>query len=172
MSTISNSKIKSILDTIAEFEQIKYIRFHIRFPIIIPSRFDTELLQILNTSKKKILIAIHTNHIDEFSKESEAVIKKLSSLNISLLSQSVLLKGVNDSATTLAELSEQLFDSGIQPYYLHLFDKVQGVAHFDIAEAEAKKIATELMAILPGFLMPKLVREIAGEASKTPISLP
>ena len=64
-----------------------------------------------------------------------------------------------------------MFDVGIQPYYLHLFDKVQGVAHFDLTEAEAKNITLELMAILPGYLMPKLVREIAGEANKTPINL-
>jgi L-lysine 2,3-aminomutase len=83
----------------------------------------------------------------------------------------VLLHGVNDNSAILCQLSEDLFDNGIQPYYLHMFDKVQGVAHFDVDEAKAKVLITEMMARLPGFLVPKLVREIAGEANKTPINL-
>jgi L-lysine 2,3-aminomutase len=90
---------------------------------------------------------------------------------VPLFNQSVLLKGVNDDAELLCQLSEALFDSGIQPYYLHMFDPVQGVAHFDVSENQAKIIVQKMMATLPGFLMPKLVREIAGETNKTPINL-
>ena len=113
----------------------------------------------------------HINHANEVDENVIQAIEPLRTARVPLFNQSVLLKGINDNADILAELSERLFDAGIQPYYLHLFDKVQAVAHFDLTEAEAKKIIIELMAILPGYLMPKLVREIAGEASKTPINL-
>lgn len=98
-------------------------------------------------------------------------IEPLREKRIPLLNQSVLLKGINDHVETLVKLSETLFDHGISPYYLHLFDKVQGVAHFDIDDDKAKVLVRDLMATLPGFLMPKVVREIAGEANKTPFDL-
>jgi len=168
----SDDHLQWLINEIEQVSHVKRLRIHTRLPIVIPQRITPALVNTLSTSRLKPTIVFHINHANEIDQSVIDAIESLRAARVPLFNQSVLLKGVNDSATTLAELSEQLFDSGIQPYYLHLFDKVQGVAHFDIAEAEAKKIATELMAILPGFLMPKLVREIAGEASKTPISLP
>ncbi|SEL19736.1 L-lysine 2,3-aminomutase [Colwellia chukchiensis] len=160
---------------IAEIEKIPHIkrlRIHTRLPIVIPQRITPALVHSLTNTKLKVAIVFHVNHANEIDENVSQAIEPLRAARIALFNQSVMLKGVNDNANTLAELSERLFDIGIQPYYLHLFDKVQGVAHFDTPETVAKQITLELMAILPGFLMPKLVREIAGEASKTPINLP
>ncbi len=128
-------------------------------------------MKTLSFTKLKVAVVFHINHANEIDESVIQAIEPLRAARIPLFNQSVLLKGINDKANTLAALSERLFDIGIQPYYLHLFDKVQGVAHFDISEEVAKKIILQLMAILPGFLMPKLVREVAGEHSKTPINV-
>lgn len=159
---------------IAEIEKISHItrlRIHTRLPIVIPQRITPALVNTLRTTRLKPVIVFHVNHANEIDNNVAEALEPLISARIPLFNQSVLLKGINNNAQILAQLSERLFDIGIQPYYLHLFDKVQGVAHFDLTETEAKEITLQLMAILPGYLMPKLVREIAGEANKTPINL-
>jgi EF-P beta-lysylation protein EpmB len=159
---------------IAEIEKIPHItrlRIHTRLPIVIPQRITPALVNTLRTTRLKPVIVFHVNHANEIDNNVAEALEPLISARIPLFNQSVLLKGINNNAQILAQLSERLFDIGIQPYYLHLFDKVQGVAHFDLTETEAKEITLQLMAILPGYLMPKLVREIAGEANKTPINL-
>ena len=167
----SDEHLQWLIDEIEKIPHIKRLRIHTRLPIVIPQRITPALVNALRTTRLKPTIVFHVNHANEIDSTVTQAIEPLLVARIPLFNQSVLLKGINDSAEILAELSERLFDSGIQPYYLHLFDKVQGVAHFDLTESEAKKITLELMAILPGFLMPKLVREIAGEANKTPINL-
>jgi len=167
----SDEHLQWLIAEIEKIPHIKRLRIHSRLPIVIPQRITPTLVSTLSATTLKVTIVFHVNHANEIDENVRQALEPLRAARIPLFNQSVLLKGVNDNAHTLAELSEGLFDVGIQPYYLHLFDKVQGVAHFDLSEAEAKKITIELMAILPGFLMPKLVREIAGEASKTPISL-
>jgi L-lysine 2,3-aminomutase len=87
-----------------------------------------------------------------------------------LLNQAVLLAGINDDASTLAALSERLFDCGVLPYYLHALDPVAGAAHFDVAEGRGVELVGELRARLPGYLVPRFVREVPGELSKTPIA--
>jgi lysine 2,3-aminomutase len=154
---ISNSKIKSIFEVIENFSQIKHIRFHTRFPIIIPSRFDDELLEIMNECSKKIIIAIHSNHIDEFSEHSETAIKKLSSNGITLISQSVLLKGVNDSSCDLLNLFNKFEDLSIRPYYLHHPDQVKGAMHFYMNLETGRKIYSKLRDKISGWLLPHYV---------------
>ena len=160
-----------LINEIEQIPHVKRLRIHTRLPIVIPQRITPALVSALAKTRLKPAIVFHINHANEINEDVIQAIEPLIAARIPLFNQSVLLKDINDDANTLAELSEQLFDSGIQPYYLHLFDKVQGVAHFDISEQAAKKIILQLMAILPGYLMPKLVREIAGEANKTPINL-
>ena len=150
---------------------IKRLRIHTRLPVVIPQRITTKLVQQLKNTRLKSTIVLHINHANEINKTLCEALEPLRAARIPLFNQSVLLKGINDNANVLAALSEALFDTGIQPYYLHMFDKVQGVAHFEVEEQRAVNIVKETMAILPGFLMPKLVREIAGEANKTPINL-
>ena len=147
------------------------LRLHTRLPVVIPQRITPALVSALKNSRLKATMVLHINHPNEINTTLIEAIEPLRAARIPLFNQSVLLKGINDNANTLATLSENLFDAGIQPYYLHMFDKVQGVAHFEVEEQTAINLVKETMAILPGFLMPKLVREIAGEANKTPINL-
>jgi EF-P beta-lysylation protein EpmB len=167
----SDEHLLWLINEIEQISHVKRLRIHTRLPIVIPQRITSALVNALAKTRLKPTIVFHINHANEIDNQVIQAIEPLINARIPLFNQSVLLKGINDNANILATLSEELFDIGIQPYYLHLFDKVQGVAHFDLTEAEAKKITLELMAILPGYLMPKLVREIAGEANKTPINL-
>jgi len=167
----SDEHLQWLIDEIEKISHIRRLRIHTRLPIVIPQRITPALVKTLSSTTLKVTVVFHINHANEIDESVIQAIEPLRAARIPLFNQSVLLKGINDKANTLATLSERLFDIGIQPYYLHLFDKVQGVAHFDISEEVAKKIILQLMAILPGFLMPKLVREIAGESSKTPINV-
>ncbi|WP_448214203.1 EF-P beta-lysylation protein EpmB [Colwellia sp. MEBiC06753] len=167
----SDEHLTWLVEQLEQIPHVTRLRIHTRLPIVIPSRITDNLVELLSTTRLKPAVVFHINHAQEIDQQVSAAVAQLRQHFIPLFNQSVLLKTVNDNAQILAELSEQLFDNGIQPYYLHLLDKVQGAAHFDVAEQDAINIVNELMAILPGFLMPKLVREIAGEANKTPINL-
>jgi EF-P beta-lysylation protein EpmB len=159
---------------VAQIEQISHVtrlRIHSRLPVVIPNRITKKFVKLLSDSRLKPTIVLHINHPNEINQELIEAIEPLRLARIPLFNQSVLLKGINDKAETLVNLSETLFDAGIQPYYLHMFDPVQGAAHFDVSEKESVEIAKAMLASLPGFLMPKLVREIAGQANKTPINL-
>lgn len=160
-----------LITQIESIPHVNRLRLHTRLPVVIPQRITPALVESLKTSRLKTTIVLHINHSNEIDEDLKDALEPLLVARIPLFNQSVLLKGINDNAKTLATLSENLFDTGIQPYYLHMFDKVQGVAHFEVEEQTAIDIVNETMAILPGFLMPKLVREIAGEANKTPINL-
>ena len=160
-----------LIDKIEQIPHVTRLRIHSRLPVVIPQRITSELVNNLSASRLKVAIVLHINHSNEINSHFIQALEPLRNARIPLFNQSVLLHGVNDNSNILCQLSEDLFDSGIQPYYLHMFDKVQGVAHFDVDEAKAKVLITEMMARLPGFLVPKLVREIAGEANKTPINL-
>ena len=167
----SDEHLQWLITEIEKIPHITRLRIHTRLPIVIPQRITPALVNTLRATRLKPVIVFHVNHANEIDNTVAEALEPLISARIPLFNQSVLLKGINNDAQILAQLSERLFDIGIQPYYLHLFDKVQGVAHFDLTETEAKEITLQLMAILPGYLMPKLVREIAGEANKTPINL-
>lgn len=163
--------LRWLISQIEHIPHIKRLRIHTRLPVVIPQRVTSEFVSLLAKSRLKSTIVFHINHPNEIDDKFVNAIEPLRQARIPLFNQSVLLKGINDDVNTLCQLSEQLFDHGIQPYYLHLFDKVQGVAHFDIDDQQAQTLVKKMMAILPGFLMPKVVREIAGEANKTPIKL-
>jgi len=167
----SDEHLAWLVQQLEGIPHIKRLRIHSRLAIVIPQRITPALVDLLVNSRLKATFVFHINHSNEIDSQVIKAIEPLLKARIPLFNQSVLLKGINDDVDTLAQLSETLFDVGIQPYYLHLFDKVQGVAHFDVEEQQAKEIVQQMMAKLPGFLMPKVVREIAGEANKTPINL-
>ncbi len=167
----SDGHLSWLIEQIGKIAHVARLRIHTRMAITIPQRITEEFISTLTQSRLKTTIVFHINHANEIDSSVINAIEPLRAARIPLLNQSVLLKGVNDNAKILCALSEQLFDNGITPYYLHLFDKVQGVAHFDIDEPEVQQIVKTMMATLPGFLMPKVVREIAGEANKTPLTL-
>ena len=133
---------------------------------MIPQRLTKQLTLRLSQSRLQCVLVLHINHPHEISAPLRQQLVPLRHGGITLLNQSVLLKGVNDNSDTLLQLSEKLFEAGILPYYLHLLDPVAGAAHFDISETRARQIAGELTARLPGYLVPKLTQEQPGKAAK------
>ncbi|WNC71789.1 EF-P beta-lysylation protein EpmB [Thalassotalea psychrophila] len=160
-----------LIEQLDQIKHLKRLRIHTRLPVVIPQRITTEFVTMLTKSRLKPVMVFHINHSNEIDETFNRAIEPLRKKRITLLNQSVLLKNINDDSNTLCELSEQLFSVGILPYYLHLLDPVAGAAHFDVPTEKAIQIAKQMMATLPGFLMPKLVQEIAGEANKTAINL-
>ncbi|ELY2589161.1 EF-P beta-lysylation protein EpmB [Cronobacter sakazakii] len=150
---------------------IRRLRIHSRLPIVIPARITDALVRLLGETRLQVLLVNHINHAQEIDDAFRAGMAKLRAAGVTLLNQSVLLKGVNDNAATLAALSNALFDAGVMPYYLHVLDKVQGAAHFMVSDDEARAIMRELLSRVSGYLVPKLAREIGGEPSKTPLDL-
>ena len=167
--SLNDRRLRELSQGISHIAHLKRLRIHTRQPIVLPERVDKELLNWLDSIALQKVMVLHVNHPRELSGEVIRACQALTQHGVKLLNQSVLLHGVNDSAEVLIELSETLFEVGIQPYYLHLLDRVQGAAHFDVTEACAQALMNHLLAKLPGFLVPKLVREISGQASKTPI---
>ncbi len=160
-----------LLTQLESIPHIKRLRIHSRLPIVIPARITDTLVTRFERSSLQILLVNHINHANEIGVEFRAAMKHLRLAGVTLLNQSVLLRGVNDNAQTLANLSNALFDAGVMPYYLHVLDKVQGAAHFLISDDEAREIVRELLTLVSGYMVPKLAREIGGEPSKTPLDL-
>jgi L-lysine 2,3-aminomutase len=165
----SNSYLAWLVERLAAIPHIRRLRLHSRLPIMLPARVDPPLLQLLQESGCQLVMVLHANHAREFDAEVDAACTRMRTAGLTLLNQTVLLRGINDDASALAELSERLFAAGVLPYYLHVLDKVQGAAHFEVPEAHAHTLIQELQARLPGFLVPRLVREEAGQPSKTPL---
>lgn len=156
-----------LTEQITAILHIKRLRIHTRLPVVIPSRINESFLRWATGSRLKPIVVLHINHSNEIDGDVAQAVARLHDAGIKVLNQTVLLKGINDSTDTLNALSERLFDCGITPYYLHLLDPVQGASHFDIDESRAREIYRELQTILPGFLLPRLVREVPGKSSKT-----
>ena len=166
---VSDNQLAWLTQSIAEIPHIKRLRIHTRLPVVIPSRIDSHFIDWLTGTRLKIVVVLHINHANEIDHQLAAAVTKLRQANIILLNQTVLLKGINDNANCLTELSEALFSAGIMPYYLHLLDKVEGAEHFDIEESSAKAIYRQLLSQLPGYLTPKMVREIPYMGYKQPV---
>jgi L-lysine 2,3-aminomutase len=135
-----------------------------------PTRVDEGLKRVLRATRLETAVVVHTNHASELDAGVERALAGLRPEVTALLNQSVLLAGVNDDVEALAALSERLFACGVLPYYLHLLDRVAGAAHFDVDETRGKELVATLRARLPGYLVPRLVREAPGELSKTVVA--
>ncbi|MDX1810430.1 MAG: EF-P beta-lysylation protein EpmB, partial [Gammaproteobacteria bacterium] len=164
--SLSDARLAELVRDLEQIEHLRFLRIHTRQPVIVPSRVNCDLIQWLTTTRLKINIVLHINHPQEIDTQVEKAIQILKSHQIDLLNQSVLLKGVNDNPETLIDLSQTLGALGIIPYYLHLLDKVQGARHFDCDENTGRAIIEEMKYNLPGFLVPRLVKEVSGEGSK------
>lgn len=167
--TLSNRKLSLWLERLASLSQIKILRIHSRVPIVIPERIDEELVSLLKNSRLRVILVVHSNHPAELDNLTCSKLAHLAKQNILVLNQAVLLKGVNDSAQTLVDLSQRLFEAQVLPYYLHVLDKVKGAYHFDLGAEKIDQIYKDVLASLPGYLVPRLVREVAGENNKTPL---
>ena len=166
--SLSDARLTKITDAIAGIRHVQRIRVHTRQPIVLPSRVDDGLLAWLRGIQRPTVFVLHANHPNEIDSEVRAACAKLRRAGVTLLNQSVLLRGVNDDVDTLADLSRALMDAGVVPYYLHLPDRVRGTAHFDVAEAEAQRLVEALSTRLSGYLVPRLVREVPGAPYKVP----
>ncbi|WP_110689585.1 EF-P beta-lysylation protein EpmB [Salinicola endophyticus] len=163
---------RRLAELVARLETIPHLqrlRIHTRLPVVIPDRVDAALLDWLGGTRLQKVMVLHINHAQEIDTAVVDACRRLAAAGVTLLNQSVLLRGVNDQVDTLAELSERLFAAGVLPYYLHVLDPVSGAAHFDVDDNSARAMVASLRQRLPGFLMPRLVREIPGEQSKTPL---
>lgn len=167
--SLPNSSLGRLLGELEAIEHIRCVRIHTRFPIVIPERIDRELLELLASAKVKIVFVLHTNHAAEIDADVEAALRLLARSSNALLNQSVLLRGINDSADELCRLSRRLFAADVLPYYLHLLDRVRGTQHFEVPDIQASNLIDEMRQMLPGYLVPKLVRETPGELSKVAV---
>lgn len=168
------AKDDALLWFVEQLEAIKHVtrlRIHTRLPVVIPSRITNELCALFANTRLNIVFVTHINHANEIDQTLVDAMAKLKHAGVTLLNQAVLLKDVNNHVIAQVNLSERLFDAGILPYYLHVLDKVEGAQHFYVSDNDAIALHSELLTELPGFLVPKLVREIGGEKSKTPIDL-
>lgn len=165
----SDKRLSAIISQLNMIPHLDTLRVHTRLPIMIPERVTDELITLLSTQRLKPVVVLHCNHSNEINEEVQRAIQKMAQAGITLLNQTVLLKGINDSADSLLALNKKLFHASVLPYYLHLLDPVQGAAHFDVKEPKAIEIMQQLSAKSPGYLVPKLVREIAGKPNKTRI---
>jgi EF-P beta-lysylation protein EpmB len=164
---VSDRQLAELAQGIAAIGHVQRLRVHTRLPVVIPERVTAALLQALSGTRLPCVMVIHSNHANELDAAVGNAMRALQARGITLLNQAVLLAGVNDDADTLVALSERLFAIGVLPYYLHLLDKVQGAAHFDIPQPRGIALIETISARLPGYLVPRLVREEAGAPAKT-----
>jgi EF-P beta-lysylation protein EpmB len=171
--TLSDERLKTLCNRLAAIPHIERIRFHTRLPIVLPERIDAGFINWFGSLSQQtdlqIIMVIHANHANEFDLDVKHALEKLRATDTLLFNQSVLLRGINDNSNTLIHLSETLIEHHVFPYYLHMLDPVQGSTHFEVAETKALQLIRELRNTLPGYMVPKLVRELSGKRSKSPI---
>jgi EF-P beta-lysylation protein EpmB len=168
--SLSDGRLARWVGEAQEIPHLRRLRIHTRLPVVLPNRVTSGLARVLAGTRLQTILVIHANHPNEITGQLGRALGTLAQTRALLLNQSVLLKSVNDDADTLATLSESLLGVGVMPYYLHLLDPVAGAAHFEVPLARAERLLVELRSRLPGYLVPRMVRELAGEPSKTPVS--
>ena len=167
--SLATGKLEELTDGLRALPHIRRLRLHTRLPIVLPERVDAGLLAWLRDLPWPVAVVVHANHPNELDASVADALGRLRAAGATVLNQAVLLRGINDDAAVLADLSERLFDAGALPYYLHQLDRVAGTAHFEVDDARALALHAQLQATLPGYLVPRLVREVAGAPSKTPL---
>jgi EF-P beta-lysylation protein EpmB len=167
--SLATPKLAELTDALVGLPGLRRLRLHTRLPVVLPERVDAALLDWLASLPWSVTVVIHANHANELDDGVRAALARLRATGATLLNQAVLLRGVNDDADTLAALSEDLFDAGVLPYYLHQLDRVTGTAHFEVTDDTARALHSALQSRLPGYLVPRLVREVPGAPGKTPL---
>jgi len=167
---LSDRRLHALLAAVTEVRCLRRLRIHTRLPVVLPNRIGPALLEPITRSRLEPVWVIHANHPNEITPELAAAVRQLRDGGGTVFNQAVLLKSVNDDADTLETLSKRLFEVGVLPYYLHLLDPVAGAAHFAVPEHRAARLYEALLGRLPGYLVPKLVREVAGTPSKRPVA--
>lgn len=162
----SDRQLEWLITRVSTITHVTSLRLHTRLPIVIPQRITEGLLRILRSTRLKIVMVVHCNHANELDSEVADSLATIADKGLVLLNQSVLLKDVNDNLPTLVDLSKALFQRHVLPYYLHLPDKVEGTAHFQVSARQGRSLIRQMQAQLPGYLVPRLVREQAGANAK------
>jgi len=166
---VRDEVLAELVERIAAIPHVRRLRVHTRLPIVIPSRVDAGLLDWLTDTRLTPWVVVHANHPREIDTEVAEALARLVDAGLPVLNQAVLLRGVNDDAETLTELSERLLACRAMPYYLHQLDRVAGAAHFEVPLPRGRELIEQLRTRLPGFGVPRYVQEIAGELSKSPL---
>ena len=168
--SLGDRRLAELVAAIEAIDSVDTLRVHTRFPIVLPERVNERLVELLSNTRLSTVVVVHCNHANEIDDPVRTALRALKSAGAQLLNQSVLLLGINDSVDRLEALSRALFDCGVLPYYLHLLDPVKGAAHFEVEESRARELIARLRSRLPGYLIPRLAREVPGELSKTIVS--
>jgi EF-P beta-lysylation protein EpmB len=166
---LATSKLEELSRGLADIPHVTRLRIHTRLPVVLPQRIDEAFTQWLTALPLQKVVVLHANHANEFDADVDAACARLRAAGATLLNQAVLLRGINDQPEILEALSERLFAAGVLPYYLHQLDRVQGAAHFEVDDTRALALVEAVRHRLPGYLVPKLVREVGGEPSKRPL---
>jgi EF-P beta-lysylation protein EpmB len=166
---LDDEKLANLISQLESIDHIQTLRIHTRLPIVLPSRINKPLIQILRSTRFHVVMVIHANHANELQAEEQLKLQSLHEAGINLLNQSVLLKGINDNAIALTALSKRLLQCNTIPYYLHQLDPVIGAMHFSISNRKALSLIHQLNEQLPGYLVPRLVQELAGKKAKSAI---
>ncbi|GLQ49754.1 EF-P beta-lysylation protein EpmB [Dyella flava] len=166
---LATSKLEELSHGLAGLPHITRLRIHTRLPVVLPERIDAPFIEWLRSLPLQKVVVLHANHANEFDEAVDGACASLRDAGATLLNQSVLLRGVNDDASSLTALSERMFAAGVLPYYLHQLDRVQGAAHFEVSDDRAHGLVEAMRGCLPGYLVPKLVREVGGDPSKRPL---
>lgn len=166
---LTDARLGELYQALNNIEHLARLRIHTRLPIVLPSRVTAGLIDLLKDGRLTPIMVVHANHPNEVAADCAESLRRLVRSGIPMLNQAVLLRGINDSVETQAELCERLIDLGVMPYYLHQLDRVAGTAHFEVPEAEGRAIIAELRRRLPGYAVPQYVRELPGEPHKTPL---
>ena len=168
---VNDRRLAWLVREIASIAHVRRLRVHTRLPVVIPQRVTPSLMDALCGTRLPVTMVLHVNHANEIDSEMGLAIRQMRQAGMTLLNQSVLLRGVNHRVEQLVDLSEALGDHGVIPYYLHVLDQVRGAQHFHVDDAQAKDLVGRMLTRLPGFLVPRLVREVAGEAAKVPLNV-
>lgn len=168
---LNNHYFKQVLDALHPIPQLKTLRIHSRIPIVLPRRIEDSWLKLLNEYKWQKVMVTHCNHPQEIDNEVKLSIAKLKLNDWTVLNQAVLLKGINDNLAVQVHLAKTLFAAGVLPYYLHLLDLVEGAMHFDTSVSDAIALYESMQKHLPGYLLPRLVRELPGKLHKSLVQL-
>jgi EF-P beta-lysylation protein EpmB len=167
--SLATGKLEELARGLADLPHVTRLRIHTRLPVVLPERIDDAFLAWLAALPLQKVVVLHANHANEFDAAVDAACARLREAGATLLNQAVLLKGINDHEDALVDLSERLFAASVLPYYLHQLDRVQGAAHFEVDDGRALALVEGVRARLPGYLVPRLVREVAGDRSKRPL---
>ena len=151
---------------LAEIPHLRRLRIHTRLPIVIPQRVNDELLAWLRGTRLATFMVVHCNHPAEIDADVAAALGRLVDAGVPVLNQAVLMRGINDDVEVLAELFGRLVDLRVMPYYLHQLDRVAGAAHFEVPEERGRELIRQLRARLPGYAVPRYVRDTPGAAHK------